>query len=92
MLTFMAATTTTAGGHLRRARERAGLTRVELAALAGCSLSQLANLEQGAAPKRSRVLTAALAALARISENDDDPDLTPGRVETSARYRRHDEA
>lgn len=45
------------------ARESAGLTRAQLAGLAGCSLSSLAAIEQGAVPKRSRVLAAAWDAL-----------------------------
>lgn len=47
------------GGHgedLRASRERAGLTRARLAGLAGCSISTLAAIEQGAVPKRSGVL------------------------------------
>jgi transcriptional regulator with XRE-family HTH domain len=89
----MATTTTgTDGRRLREARERAGLTRAELAALINCSLAHLANIEQGAVPKRSRVVQAARTALANLRENDDDPASTPGRVEKSARHRRHDEA
>lgn len=71
-------TTSGAGRDLREARERAGLTRVELAALAGCSLAQLASIEQGAVPKRSQVLRAALAALAH---NDGRRALEPGAVQ-----------
>jgi transcriptional regulator with XRE-family HTH domain len=44
------------GSELRAARERAGLTRAELAQLAGCSLAHLANVEQGAVPRRSPTL------------------------------------
>lgn len=50
---------------LREARERAGLTRIELATLVGCSLSQLANIEAGAVPKQSKVLEAAFRAIER---------------------------
>lgn len=59
-------TITPVGGRdLRAAREDAGLTRVQLAALAEVSLASLANIEQGAVPKHSRVLTAAFAAIER---------------------------
>lgn len=44
------------GANLREAREHAGLTRARLAGLAGCSISTLAAIEQGAVPKRSGVL------------------------------------
>lgn len=85
----MTATTTSsrAGRDLRAERKRAGLTRVQLAALVGCSLAQLANIEQGAIPKRSRVLEDAFAALA--DQHDDDPAPSPGRVEESAGQGRH---
>ena len=85
-------TTTTisrAGRDLRTERTRAGLTRVQLASLVGCSLGQLANIEQGAIPKRSRVLEAAFVALGDL--NDDGPGSTPGRVERSAGLGRHDD-
>lgn len=55
--------TAASGQTLREAREHAGLTRAQLAALAGCSFSQLSNIEQGAVPKTSRVLVDALAAI-----------------------------
>lgn len=58
-------TTTTDGVNLKHARQRAGLTRAQLAHLAGCSLASLANIEQGAIPKRSAVLKRALAVLAQ---------------------------
>jgi predicted transcriptional regulator len=51
-----ATTITTSGCELRTARERAGITRAELARLAGCSLTFLANVEQGAVPRRSPTL------------------------------------
>jgi transcriptional regulator with XRE-family HTH domain len=67
----MTTTTNTAcaGLNLRRGRERAGLTRAQLAQLAGCSLASLANIEQGAVPKRSEVLERA-----RCVINGRDPD------------------
>lgn len=40
---------------LRKAREKSGLTRQELAHRIGCSYAQLANLELGLAPKESAV-------------------------------------
>jgi transcriptional regulator with XRE-family HTH domain len=61
----MNTTTTNQGAKLRKARERAGLSRVELADRIGCSLAQLANIEQGAVPKRSRVLVDAFAEVER---------------------------
>jgi transcriptional regulator with XRE-family HTH domain len=44
------------GAELRAARERAGLTRAQLAARAGCSMSMLGDIEAGAVPRRSAVL------------------------------------
>ncbi len=62
--------TTNSTGHigrdLRSAREALGITRAQLAALAGCSLASLDAIEQGAVPRRSRVLTEAVAALERF--------------------------
>jgi predicted transcriptional regulator len=51
-----ATTITSSGSELRAARERVGITRTELARLAGCSLTFLANVEQGAVPRRSPTL------------------------------------
>lgn len=84
----MTNTTISAPGHdLRTAREGAGLTRAELAALADCSLASLGNIEAGAVPKRSAVLDAAWAALARISDN---AAPAGGEVEDRREDRRHD--
>lgn len=44
------------GSELRAARERAGLTRAELAQLADCSLAHIANCEHGAVPRHSPTL------------------------------------
>jgi transcriptional regulator with XRE-family HTH domain len=66
-------TTDPSGRRLREAREAAGLSRIELAAMIGCSLSQLGNIEQGAVPKRSRVLDAAMAAIESRPPNDERP-------------------
>jgi len=83
----MAATTTTrrAGFELRRARERLGLTRAQLATLAGCSLASLGNIEAGAVPRRSRVLARAWEAIDRMGErsgdaSQNDADPSGGRV------------
>ena len=68
-------TTTTRGGHdLRAAREQAGVTRAQLAQLAGCSYSMLGNIEQGAVPKRSEVLERAFDAIAALPTNVQRPD------------------
>jgi predicted transcriptional regulator len=65
----MATTTNRSSGFdLRRTRERLGVSRVQLAALAGCSLASLANIETGAVPRRSRVLAAAWEAIEQIDE------------------------
>ena len=62
--------TSVIGANLREARERAGLTRAQLAALAGCSLASLGNIEQGAVSRESRVLAAALEAIDRYVERN----------------------
>jgi len=61
----MNTTTTDQAVRLRKARVAAGLSRVQLAALTGCSLASLANIEQGAVPKQSQVLEDAFAAIER---------------------------
>jgi transcriptional regulator with XRE-family HTH domain len=67
------ATTTGSGGQsLRAARESAGITRAQLAGLAGCSLASLAAIEQGATPRRSLVLDRAWAALNAVNERARD--------------------
>lgn len=76
-------TTDPVGRRLREAREAAGLTRVQLATLVGCSLGQLANIEQGAVPKRSRVLDAAMAIVASRPRNDERPPDQASAVEES---------
>ena len=58
-----AITITTTAEEVRAARRRAGITRAELARLAGCSLTFLANVEQGAVPRRSPTLDRVRAAL-----------------------------
>jgi transcriptional regulator with XRE-family HTH domain len=67
----MEATTTTEPGHdLRAARKRAGLTRAELAILAGCSMASLGNIEAGVIPKRSAVRESAWAVIDSLNDND----------------------
>jgi predicted transcriptional regulator len=67
----MTATTTTIradpASELRAAREEAGVTRAELARLAGCSLTFLANVEQGAVPHHSPTLDRVRAVLAQVA-------------------------
>jgi transcriptional regulator with XRE-family HTH domain len=72
----MTATTRSQSGRdLRAAREKAGLTRVELARLAECSLAQLGSIEQGLTPHRSGVLERAWAVLADSrATNSDGPE------------------
>ena len=86
----MATTTTTSqGGRLREDREAAGLTRAQLAGLAGCSLASLANIEQGAVPKHSRVLDAARSVLEGLQRRDCPAEAAQGARENSARQGRH---
>jgi len=70
------------GRRLRKEREAAGLTRAQLALLTGCSLTSLGNIEQGATPRRSRVLEEAFAAVARF--NDERRAHEPGAVQDRA--------
>jgi len=85
---------TTIGGQVksdfRVRRERAGLTRARLAGLVGCSTTSLANIEDGAIPKRSAVLERALSVIA--AHEDEAPGHHPERDVTtqSARQGRHD--
>jgi DNA-binding XRE family transcriptional regulator len=65
-----ATTITTTAAALREARERAGVTRAQLAQLAGCSLTFLANVEQGAVPRRSPTLDRVREALEKASHRD----------------------
>ena len=55
---------------LRRRRLAAGLTQRRLATLADCSLSWLANAENGYIPRTSPVLLRVLDALAAARKND----------------------
>jgi predicted transcriptional regulator len=52
-----------ASAELRQTRERVGLTRAQLAGLAGCSLSMLGAIEAGAVPRRSPTLDRVRAVL-----------------------------
>jgi transcriptional regulator with XRE-family HTH domain len=51
---------------LRQRREALGISRLTLAGLVDCSMSQLSLIEQGAVPERSDVFRRAVAALDRI--------------------------
>ena len=53
---------------LRELREVAGLTQLELAQRAGCSLAYVRQLEAGAAPRWSRVVPDILAVFAAIKQ------------------------
>lgn len=59
-----------AGRELADRRRAAYLTQVELAALAGCSLSSVTNLEAGAIPSRSKVLRRVEAVLDERESNE----------------------
>jgi transcriptional regulator with XRE-family HTH domain len=63
-----AATTAKPPRDIRAARERAGLTRVQLASRVGCSLSQLGALESGYRPRQSAVLERVRDVLAKVPE------------------------
>ena len=63
-------TTTTRSATLRKEREAAGLSRVQLAGLAECSLAQLASIEQGAIPTHSQVLGRIEAALKKHCQQE----------------------
>jgi len=74
-----------AGQDLRAARERLGISRARLAGLAGCSLSSLDRIEQGAVPRRSGVLRRATAILAELAATEDvsSPAGGPGSTQTT---------
>jgi len=55
--------TPAAASELRAARARLGISRAQLASLAGCSLAALGAIEQGAVPRRSAVLERARQAI-----------------------------
>jgi transcriptional regulator with XRE-family HTH domain len=67
----MNATTTAAG--LRERREALGVTRVQLAIAAKCSVTQLQNLEAGLRPARSAVLERAEKVLAYWEQDAAEP-------------------
>jgi transcriptional regulator with XRE-family HTH domain len=60
-----------AASELRTARERVGLTRAQLAGLAGCSLSTITNIEHGAVPRRSAILDRLQAILDGMSSQEE---------------------
>jgi transcriptional regulator with XRE-family HTH domain len=79
--------TSSPGRDLRAARERLGISRARLAGLADVSLASLDRIEQGACPRRSRVLSQAWAALAAINAtpvNDADRGAHPGPLKEEA--------
>lgn len=81
-------TTSSPGRDLRAARERLGISRARLAGLADVSLASLDRIEQGACPRRSRVLSQAWAVLAAANAeppvNDADRGATPGPLKEEA--------
>ncbi len=46
------------GGEIRARRQAIGLSQLNLAALAGCCLNSVVNLEGGVVPRRSALLAA----------------------------------
>jgi predicted transcriptional regulator len=56
---------------LRAARHQVGITRAQLARLAGVSISALGDIEAGYAPRRSRVLAKAWEVLDGIQSAQD---------------------
>jgi transcriptional regulator with XRE-family HTH domain len=88
----MATSALSRGRDLREARERLGLSRAQLAGLAGCGLASLGAIEQGAVPERSEVLERAWAALEAASPTGikrPDPSVQAGRVKITAAGRDH---
>jgi hypothetical protein len=80
-LATMSATITPTGTELRRRRLALDLSREQLSALAGVSLSVLGSLERGAAFKRSRALEAAWEALDRYEDvRLNEVESTPSTV------------
>jgi len=64
MTTYSTTNARQTASDLRTRREQVGLTRARLAGLAGCSPTTLANIEDGAIPKRSAALERALVVIA----------------------------
>jgi len=86
---MVASSRRTAGSDLREARTRLGVSRAELAGLADCSMAALGNIEQGAVPKRSRVLERAWQALDSVKRTY-PPSRTDGsRMATGTDGRGH---
>ena len=65
----MTTITTMSAEEIRAARERTGLSRAAVAGRTGVSMSTIANIEQGAVPRRSEALERLLAFLAEQSNN-----------------------
>lgn len=62
---------TTTTSPIRERREKLGLSRFELARLAGCSLTYLQSIERGCAPKLSAVVPRIENALTAIENGDE---------------------
>ena len=54
------------GAELRELRQRAGVSRAQLAGIASCSVTMIANIESGYVPARSGVVTRIRAALSEL--------------------------
>lgn len=73
---------------MRSRRDRLRITRPQLAARAGCSLTYLQTIEAGIVPARSEVLPRVLAALDALEAErnpDCDPDHKKGSAATGTR-------
>lgn len=83
------ATSSSDAGALRERRRALGLTQVDLARAAGCSVSYIRLLEVGCVPARSRVLPAVWKALGCESSaifpvNDEGPGHHSGPLVTTS--------
>jgi predicted transcriptional regulator len=65
------------GADLRTARQRLGISRARLSAMADCSIATLAVIEQGYRPKRSEALERAWEVLDELAQPDDAPKRVP---------------
>jgi transcriptional regulator with XRE-family HTH domain len=82
MTTTIITTRAAEARRLRACREAAGLTQRELALAAECSLTTVANVENGAVPTRSAVLDRIRAVL--DPEDDADRGRHPGPLKEAA--------
>jgi transcriptional regulator with XRE-family HTH domain len=62
-----------AGTELRQLRAAAGLSQQQVAELAKCSVTSVAQLERGLRPKRSEVAGRIVAVLAPVNDNGVPP-------------------